>query len=245
MIYSARRIKYSCLAAAFCVTWAHSLPSLGVTQTAQKTAVVTTPAPDLDLSIKYYSRVLTKEGVLRESRYEEKMMRRPGHVWVSRILPKIAANEEDHSEHEHKHFNYVLLPRHVVNDGGNMRVEFVDFHDKAVVNITPTEYENINFDGSWANTFFLIDPQSIAALSPSSQSSSVSGARWYEDEKNGVFQRVLWDEKRMIPLIAETGDRAGTFFRRVEVKPLATADKNLPWKNLRGYAQKEYADFLD
>ncbi|MBI3479672.1 MAG: hypothetical protein HY016_04845 [Nitrosomonadales bacterium] len=70
-------------------------------------------------------------------------------------------------------------------------------------------------------------------------------ARWYGDEKNGIFQRVLWDEKKMIPLIAETGDRAGTFFRRMEVKPQAALAKHMPWEKLQGYAQKEYADFLD
>lgn len=32
--------------------------------------------PDLDLSVHRYTRILTAEGVLRESRYEEKMMRR-------------------------------------------------------------------------------------------------------------------------------------------------------------------------
>ncbi|MBI3479669.1 MAG: hypothetical protein HY016_04825 [Nitrosomonadales bacterium] len=197
------------------------------------------------MSIKYYSRVLTKEGVIRESRYTEKMLRRPGHVWVTRVLPKLSANDEAQEEHEHKHFNYVLLPRHVIRDGSDMRVEFVDFHDKAVVNIAPSEYENINFDGSWANTFFLIDPQNVTALPPLSQASPAPDARWYGDEKNGIFQRVLWDEKKMIPLIAETGDRAGTFFRRMEVKPQAALAKHMPWEKLQGYAQKEYADFLD
>ena len=49
----------------------------------------------------------------------------------------------------------------------------------------------------------------------------------------------------MIPLIVETGDRTGNAFRRIEVKPQAELRKELPWLNLKGYAQKEYADFLD
>ena len=42
-------------------------------------------APDLDLLITYYSKVVTPEGVTRESRYEETMLRRPGHVWTARV----------------------------------------------------------------------------------------------------------------------------------------------------------------
>ncbi|MBY0428230.1 MAG: hypothetical protein K2Q32_03325 [Alphaproteobacteria bacterium] len=231
------------LATLFCASY--SLAGFCATSAAPKAAVATTQAPALDLSIKYYSRVLTKEGVLRESRYTEKMLRRPGHVWVSRVLPKLAVNDEEQEGHEHKHFNYVLLPRHVAYDGSDVHVEFVDFHDKAVVNIAPSEYENINFDGSWASAFFLIDPQNVVALPPLPQASPVADARWYGDEKSGIFQRVLWDEKKMIPLIAETGDRAGTFFRRMEVKSQADLVKHLPWEKLQGYAQKEYADFLD
>jgi hypothetical protein len=221
--------------------------------------------PDLDLSISHYSRVLTAEGVLRESRYEERMLRRPGHVWISRILPKSAPDhDEDHGHenmkpqarkpvtepsaqagHNHKHFNHVVLPRHVTREGEKMRLEFVNFNDREVVSIAPTEYENVNFDGSWANAFFLMDPQSVTALPLSNRASSVPGARWREHRKNGLYQRVLWDEKKLIPLVVETGDQAGNFFERVEVKPQTTVTKELPWQKLKNFAQKEYADFLD
>lgn len=218
-------------------------------------------APDLDLSIRYYTRVMTPEGVLRESRYEETMLRRPDHVWVTRVLPNEAAHahDDDHAHqdkgagvkkasaatHVHKHFNYVVLPRHVVREGGKLRLEFVDAREREIVAIAPTDYENVNFDGSWANAFFLVDPQSVAALPLSNRPSPVAGARWRAREKNGVFQRVLWDEKKMIPLLVESGDRNGSFFQRIEVKPQAEPAKALPWQNLKGYAQKEYADFLD
>jgi hypothetical protein len=220
------------------------------------------PQPaDLDLSIRYYSRVLTPEGVLRESRYEEKMLRRQNHVWTVRLLPKQVTHAEDHADkprattikatsnqaatHEHKHFNYVVLPRHVVRDGDKVKLEFVDFHDRAVVSIAPSEYENVNFDGSWNNAFFIVDPKQVVTLPLSNKTSSVAGARWREREKDGVFQRVLWDEKRMIPLVIETGNRQETFFQRIEAEPQSKLVAALPWLDLKGYAQKEYADFLD
>lgn len=222
--------------------------------------------PDLDLSIHHYSRVLTAEGVLRESRYMEKMMRRAGHVWISRVLPasSLVEHDEHASEgkatrehkstvqpvagkegHKHKHFNHVVLPRHVMHDGQKVRLEFVNFRDRETVSIAPSEYENVNFDGSWSSAYFLMDPQSVVALPLSKRASPVPSAHWREQERNGLFQRVLWDDKKRIPLIVEAGDRAGTFFERVEVKPQTSISKALPWLSTKGFAQKEYADYFD
>lgn len=218
-------------------------------------AAVSAPAPDLDLTVQYYSMVLTTEGVTREARYEEKMLRRPGHVWVTRVLPKNVVDLHDDEakskpvaktkDADHTPFNHVLIPRHVVLENNKLRVEYVDAHDKNIVAIPASEYDNVNFDGSWENSYYLLDPQLIKAMPLSKQVSSTPGAVWREREKNGVFQRVLWDEQKQIPLVIESGDKAATFYRRVDVKPVATLSRELPWKNLKGYAQKEYADFLD
>jgi hypothetical protein len=205
---------------------------------------------------------MTAEGVLRESRYEETMLRRPGHVWVARVLPKFATAEHGgrshpghgaesasgarhNDEHEHKHFNPIVLPRHITLEGGNLKIAFVDIGNKELINIVATEYENVNFDGSWLNAYFLVDPQLAAAMPLSNKLSAVAGARWHEQEKNGVFQRVLWDDKNMIPLEVETGKRDGTILRRVSVKLESNSGADAPWENLQGYAQREYSDFLD
>lgn len=211
------------------------------------------PAPvDLDLGISYYNRVLTPEGVTRESRYEEKMVRRPGHVWVERVLPTAQDEHAGHkkvalksAQHEHKHFNPVVIPRHVMLEKNTVKVEYIDAHDKVVVSIPKAEYENVNFDGSWENSFYLLDPKLVAAMPLSKQASSVAGARWREVEKNGVFQRVLWDEQKQIPLIIESGDRANTFYRRVDVKLQPSLSQAQPWVNVKNYAQREYSDYLD
>ena len=234
------------------------LLAAGFAATAQ--AAPAAPA-DLDLGITYYSRVLTPEGVTRESRYEEKMLRRPGHVWVERVLAPATDAHAGHShgenrkvalktstaptQHEHKHFNPVLIPRHVMLEKNTVRVEYIDAHDKIVVAIPKAEYENVNFDGSWENSFYLLDPKLVAAMPLAKQASTVPGARWREVEKNGVFQRILWDEQKQIPLIIESGDRANTFYRRVDVKLQPTVSKAQPWANLQHYAQREYSDYLD
>ena len=216
------------------------------------------PAPDLDLDIVYYNKVVTPEGVTRESRYTENMLRRPGHVWVSRVLPASASMHDEH-EHDsvkrkvslnatpaaHKHFNPVVLPRHVTLERDSVRVAYVDSHSKDVIAIAKTEFENVNFDGSWANSFYLLDPALVMQMPLSKRASSTAGARWREREQNGIFQRVLWDEQRQIPLIVESGDVAATFYRRIDVTPRAQLQSKLPWAQLTGYHQKEYADFLD
>ncbi|HEY1228405.1 MAG TPA: hypothetical protein VGF26_13900 [Ramlibacter sp.] len=206
--------------------------------------------PDLDLSIQHYSRVMTAEGVLRETRYEETMVRRPGHVWLARVLPAQRVHAQGHpgaagKPEQHTHPNYAVLARHVMLDRGKIRLEAVNAGEREVIAIPPGEYDNVNFDNSWPNAFFLIDPRRVAALPLSKRPSAVTGARWREQERNGQFQRVLWDDARMVPLVVETGDRAGTFFERVTVKPLPAQAGPLPWTRLKDYAQREYADFLD
>ena len=50
-----------------------------------------------------------------------------------------------------------------------VRVEYIDAHDKVVVSIPKSEYDNVNFDGSWENSFYLLDPKLVAAMPLSKQ----------------------------------------------------------------------------
>ena len=241
-----------------CVVMLITHPSHAQPSQHKAASVAAVQGPDLDLSITHYTRVQTPEGVLRESRYEEKMVRRPGHVWTERVVPQIASTHEaSHghdkagpaasaglAEHAHRHFNHVLLPRHVSSTGDQLRLEFVDFHEREVISIAPSEYENVNFDGSWANTFFLVDPKIVGAL-PVIKKIAPAGARWHELTRNGMYQRVLWDKKRMIPLLVEKGDIKGSVLERMEIRVLPNTADVPRWTNLKGYAQKEYTDFLD
>ncbi|MFD2273697.1 hypothetical protein ACFS07_28800 [Undibacterium arcticum] len=61
----------------------------------------------------------------------------------------------------------------------------------------------------------------------SKQVSVVAGAHWREREKKMASSSACCGTTRkMIPLVVETGDRAGTTFRRIEVKPQASLAKN-------------------
>jgi hypothetical protein len=231
--------------AIFCSAWLCFSPNITLAQDAQPASILPAAA-DLDLSLQYFNRELSTDGVLHESRYAETMLRRDGHVWTQRVLPKqVSANDTMHPNHEHKDFNYIVLPRHVTFDGNKLVVEFINPHDRQVIYIAPTEYENVNFDGSWLNTYYLINPQTVANMPRSRRTSPSARAQWHELSKNGLFQRVLWDEKLNIPLLIETGDNAGTFLQRIKISPHTKRVQDLPWQHLQGYTQKEYSDFLD
>lgn len=226
------------------VAWLCIIPVAGFAQNLPQ-ATLLSPGPDLDMTVKYFNREKTPDGVLHESRYAEKMIRRKGHVWSQRILSGNTKSESGVSNHEHKDFNYILLPRHVSYDGNKLVVEFIDKHERQIIRIAPTEYENINFDGSWPNTYYLVNPDYVANMPIISRTSGVTNAQWHGLSKNGMFQRVLWNKKLNIPLVIETGDHSGNFLQRVEIFFNAKPVNTLPWNGLQGYSQKEYADFLD
>jgi len=210
-------------------------------------AVTATPAaaPDLDLAITYYSKTVTPDGVTRESRYQETMLRRTGHVWNARVLPARAAQHEHGHEGGHRHgLDHGAMSRHVSYANGAPRLQLVDAGQRAVIAIPATEFNNVDFDGSWERAFYLLEPRLLKTMTVTNRASPAAGARWREREEHGVYQRVLWDEQRQIPLAMESGDRAGTFYRRVDVIARAGVAA-APWNNLQGYAQREYADFLD
>jgi len=213
---------------------------------------------DLDLKVAHYSRIVTPEGVTREARFSETMLRRANHVWTARVLPPGQASHRHENDGSsgmkkvaarqgtaHKHFNHVVLPRHLSLDNGQPRLEFVDAQEKQVIAIPAGEYDNVGFDGSWEHAYYLLDPKRLKAMPVTARASAVPGARWREREQNGLFERVLWDDRREVPLVIESGDKAATFYNRVELTVMKGVTPERPWLDTKGYARREYADFLD
>jgi hypothetical protein len=133
----------------------------------------------------------------------------------------------------------------VTQEAQLVKVEYVDHPNKQVINIVATEFENVNFDGSWVNAYYLVDPLVVMAMPLSKNKGSEGQLSWHELDRNGIFQRVLWDEKNLIPREIETGKDDGSVFRKVSIKLNPTVSAKLPWLGTKGYVQKEYSDFLD
>lgn len=205
--------------------------------------------PALDATVTYDSKSVTHAGVTETRQFRNTLIRRPGHVWVERVLP--AHTEADHphtdAKGSHKHVDFDISSQHLTRDAkGDIRADYIDRQQRQIVYVPPTEYSVSGFDGSWDNAAALISEKSVKAMPLSKRVSTVANAEWREDVRNGWSHRILWSNQHKIALIVDSAKRDGSATRRitVEVKP-TTPDSDLPWKRLNGYAQKEFDDFMD
>lgn len=206
--------------------------------------------PPLDATVSYESRIVTHAGVTETRQFRSLLIRRPGHVWVERVLPEHMA-ETPEAAHgaavSHKHFDFDTASQHLQRDAkGELRAEYIDRVERQVVFVPRTEYSVPGFDGSWDNAASLVAEKTVLAMPLSYRKPPVADAEWREESRNGWFNRVLWSRSSKVALIIESGRNDGTVWRKtvVEPRPL-TPDGVLPWKRLSGYAQKEYDDFMD
>ncbi|AJX33754.1 hypothetical protein [Burkholderia oklahomensis] len=241
-------------------------------------AVAASAAPDLDAVLLHESTSVSADGVTRTVVYRERMVRRDGHVWIERVLPagaKLAEANDAHAHGDHahddaraqaprggvrpaaattgahaghKHFNFDAAARHVTNDGGKVRIEYVDAAQRAVVAVPPAEYETTGFDGSWDNAYYITPPSQLKRLAAKSKPGPTPGTRWYEQavgapRAQGV-NRILWSDTLQAPLAVEYRSADGHAARKLTLTPAPSA-KALPWQQLQSYARKEYADYLD
>ena len=206
--------------------------------------------PDLDAVLSYQSSSISRNGVTKEMRFQEKMIRRDGHLWTAPVPGKIALGYEDETPAEHaahEHFDFESAARHLSHDAeGKLQLDYVDAARSTVVRVPPGEYEATGFTSSWASAASLIEPGSISAMQRLKRTSPVAGAIWYEQQQGRRFSRVLWSPTLQIALKIESGNVDGSAYRATTVRLLpATAAQKLPWLGLARLKQKEYDDFMD
>lgn len=217
-----------------------------------------TPAielPPLDALVTYESRSITHAGVTETRGFSNRLIRRPGHVWLERALPgapgaglaQVGHDGKAEAVGGHRHFDFELASQHLTRSAdGVLRADYVDRIGRQIVFVPPTEYSVPGFDGSWENAAALVSEKSVAAMPRLDRPSAVPDAVWHAEARNGWFNRVLWSTRNRIALVVESGRTDGSMFRRTAVvlQPL-TPEAALPWKRLAGYAQKDYDDFMD
>ncbi|MBV1776723.1 hypothetical protein KSF73_13490 [Burkholderiaceae bacterium DAT-1] len=203
-----------------------------------------TISSNLDVRLQHYSRELTTEGVTRETRFEEKLIRREDHVWVERVLPANAAQKDDDHGHDHKELNVGVLPHHIYLRNKQLQLELIRREEREIVSVPQGEFGNVSFDGNWNNHFYLIDPARIKNMKSCPDKGSVPAVRCYvEQQKNGTL-KVLWHPDNQFPEVLEFQSNDHRKIRRITSSAI-TSGKVAPWLNLKGYAAREYSDFLD
>ena len=199
-------------------------------------------APELHLQLSHSTVGVGDDGVKRSAEFSERLYRNKQYVWVERVIPQGAHSEAAHSEadKEHRHLDVVAASRWISRTAdGKTEVRLVLPHDKVVVNVPPTDYANIGFDGSWNALYHLIDPAMLKEM----QAGQTSANKVTYTRKTGDTQvTVVWDTRLQIPLRVET--RTPNSSRKTEVKVLPLA-KNWPWEQVTGFQPKDYSDYLD
>ncbi|WP_211466080.1 hypothetical protein [Collimonas silvisoli] len=198
-------------------------------------------APDQNLQVQHYSMVLGRDGVKRETTFSERLYRRNDQVWTERLIASEAADEHDHSSHNHPDAG--SSPMWVRRQAdGSLDARLIERHQRRIVKVDPQYYGNIGFNGNWGSTFYLSDPQSLKnmrAVGPVKD-----GVQLYERKRGELTVRVSWDVKGQYPRRVESFDEHGLARRQTLVSVIA-APPVLPWQTLAGYAEIDYSDLLD
>ena len=219
-------------------------------------ALICSPAgaqdlPPLDATVTYESRLETYAGVTEIRRFQNLLIRRPGHVWMERILQVTNEASTPHQDaekkSEHKHFNFEIATQHLSRtQSGEVRADYVDRHHRQIVFVPATEYSVSGFDGSWDNAAAMVSEKIVKAMPLAKRATKMADAEWHEEVNKGWYNRVLWSNSYKVALVVESGKTNGTTQRKttLTIRPV-TPDSMLPWKRLSGYVQKEYDDFMD
>ncbi len=220
----------------------------GLTLAGSAQAAAATPAhpPALALHIEHHVHTVSADGVTRELRYSEQLLRQGEQIWLARILPHHAHSEDEHSSgaKAHKHMDIAAAARWVQRQGdGQLQVRLVNAHERLLVDVPPAEWGQVGFDGQWANAQHLLDPAQIARMKPLARPAP-AGARWYQGGSSSQPVQVLWDIQGQFPQRIESHNAQGSQ-RSLTTARRQPLPSTLPWTQLSGYGHKEYADLLD
>ncbi|AKU96552.1 hypothetical protein AKJ09_03216 [Labilithrix luteola] len=207
----------------------------------------------LSAVITHEERIVRPDGVTQTMRYQERMVRADGRVWIERVVdPRHAQHEDDAHGTKHVH-DWGSATRFVTRDAkadaaGSgaeaAHLQFVLPHERQLVAVVPAEYDSVGFYPVWSEIAHLVSDVDRAALQPSKRVTAKADTRWLERQDGDKYVRVLWSDRLHLALEAEAGKSDGTVVRSLhaEVEPVPAA---LPWSRLEGYAVKDVNDFRD
>lgn len=205
--------------------------------------------PPLDATVSYDSKSVSHAGVTEVRQFSNILIRRPGHVWMQRMVPQHVEAGHAHglAASGHKHVDFDASTQHLTRAAnGDIRAEYIDYEQRQIVFVPPTEYSISGFDGSWENAATMVSEKTVKAMPLSKRVAAAADAEWREETRNGWYNRILWSNRYKVAMVVESGRSDGSTTRRtvLTLRP-PVAEEALPWKRLAGFKQKEYDDFMD
>lgn len=199
-------------------------------------------AQDADLLVRHTVVAAGADGVKRTTEFSERVVRRQDQVWIERVVPAGWHTEHAHASggKSHKHLDVAAAARWVQRDAaGKASLRLASAEDKVLVDIAPTDYANVGFDGSWTAAYHLIDPASLQKLKAVGTSGDLT--TYASDDKERPL-KVVWNHRLRYPVLVEASQ--GPSSRRTVVQAQARA-ATAPWDATRNYQRKDYSDYLD
>ncbi|MGQ5525240.1 hypothetical protein ACUHMQ_18530 [Chitinimonas sp. PSY-7] len=208
-------------------------------------ALPTLAATDIAGTLNYESRMVSSDGITKQSHFRERFVRSADHIWTERIMPANAQAHQHGEDDKHSH-SLATAGKLITRDTkGGVALSFVRTTEKIIYLTQPREYSTVGFDGSWEGNWSLVNPAQFKQMQRSKRAAQV-GTVWYEGRSKGVFEKVLWDEKNEIALVIETGTSNGSRYSKTTFTPGNFPERAaLPWNNLAGYLKRDYEDLLD
>jgi len=202
----------------------------------------------LSAIVTHEERIVRPDGVTQTMRYQERMVRADGRVWIERLVdPRVhRGDDEAHAgRHVHDWGTATRLVTRDASDAGGERayLQFVLPHEREVVDVKPTEYDSVGFYPVWSESAQIVSDADLAGLAPSERSAP-RGSRWLERRDGDRYVRVLWSESLRLALEAEAGSKDGAVLRRLQVE-IEPKPSTVPWTEIWDFARKDVNDFRD
>lgn len=198
-------------------------------------------AQDVDLVVRHTLISEGKDGIKRTIEFSERVVRRQDEVWIQRDIPLGWHADSEHAVggKAHKHLDVAAAARWIQRDKeGKLSVRLASFEDKVLVDVAPTDYGNIGFDGSWPAAYHLLDPSTLKRLKVSRTAGSLTT---YVMQAEGRSLTVVWNERLQYPVSVESVEGRSRKRTAVQAMPAARS----PWDAVKEFQRKDYADYLD
>lgn len=203
----------------------------------------------LTMEVSHQSVVWSPAGVKQTFQFQEKLVRSGQTVWVERVIPapverlEQIAHQQAAASPAHKHLDKDRCAKWItLNSDGSIDYKLVDLEHKVVIQVSPSEYGSVQFDGRWDTAFHLVSPAFVQSLKFQTRQTDGAEVRVKEDARQ--LTRIVWDANAGLPRYMLYEDKLG--IRKQETRIAARAYAGpLPWTQLSGFARRELSDYLD